>query len=123
MGADGHWYIVRRVDFEAAFPGEAPPPTLGQCEVLGVSALTGYEDTEDRSFSCCDWGLCVYHRAEMHTARAQHAPRPRGPQWDCDEEARLAEEARAHPGYPGAKRTAEMIKWFREHAEEHTVWT
>ena len=52
MGADGHWLLMKREDWERRYPGIRPEEfDIWEVTVLGVDAICRYWDTEGKG----DW--------------------------------------------------------------------
>jgi hypothetical protein len=138
VGADGHWLVIRREEFQAAFP-DVKPEDIGiyPVTVLGVEALAGYHDTNGIDFADhANLGLVnralrsrdridIVRREGMNGAyerAAQSFPSFAARIVEADEVADLA-RIEAEPDYPAQLRKYEALRWFQKNAEDHCVWT
>ena len=130
MGADGHWYLLKRVDwpYEDVLPSEIG---ISHVFVLGVDALAAYRDTEDRddmedgAQQEAETLIRLRFEADMvrtYGANGVYETQYTGVMVLADIERRIA-EAEASPTLAHSQRCKEAAKWFLEHAEDHTVWT
>jgi hypothetical protein len=133
MGADGHWYLVRFSDFAEKFPDlNAQDVGLWRVIVLGVEALSAYQDTNGRNDM--EYGKGISELAELRHLqyRLEHGKRERddfkSPFRPLTEKERAEAEARiaALEGSPDRQlwaRLQEARDWFTKNAEDHCVWT
>jgi hypothetical protein len=131
MGADGHWLLIRREAFHAAFPDVKPGDiAIYPVVVLGVEAYGMYYDTEGRDGD--DYAKVELARqAEYLRARIERVRRE-GKDGDsyaspvriveADEMAKLT-AIQNNPELPAHERNYEALNWFRSNAEDHEVWT
>jgi hypothetical protein len=144
MGADGHWYLMRKVDFLAKFPDVKPEDAgLSEVKVLGVAALSAYDDTDGRDdFEYAKTGLAIradrlrwwVRRIKTQGENGVLVVKQRN--WSYrtrevyetetyklgDYEPKL-DAIETDPEYPYQCRVLEAVEWFKSEAEDHCVWT
>lgn len=137
MGADGHWYLMRRTRFDTVFP-DVDPTTCGiwPVTILGVEALGSYADTDGRDdMERAPTGLVDERRhltywlekvrrdgtnGVLSVARTKWTP---AQVWRESEIVAQLAAVEANPDLPKQERIAEVQKWFIANAEDHEVWT
>ena len=151
MGADGHWLLMKREDWDAQYPDLDPNECeLGTSTVLGVPAVCKYWDTDgkgDSLYTPLYEVVCRYEQS-LKTAREnagkvtryykpKHAVGNGTPvgsvgvfgsqarEYKIDMDALGAEiaEKKATREYGRSKLFCEAVAWFKANAEDHEVWT
>lgn len=126
MGADGHWYLVRQEEWP--FPDIDPADChVGKDLVLGIAVLHAYWDTEGRDWMEYGAQADAVHAEWLEGILSQYAKsddlpylKKHHPKKEVEKELT---KIHADPNFAHSKCCLAAARWFRENAEDHTVWT
>lgn len=141
MGADGHFLIMKRTDWDEKFP-DVVPEEIGATvrDLLGVTAVTGYWDTRDIDYSDDLWGrnlgFTIYRqrvrlreqikKIDDEGVNGIYKTTYGGLVWKRSELAPKLEElekAHSEQDFTHSARCDEAENFFRFRADDIVVWT